>query len=197
MRMKKFYLLTLLTLLLVRGMAQNVGGGAVAGLVLSQIDGDGFGGYDKIGWQVGGFAWYDLNEIWAIQPELLVTNRGSRDGVNYRRLSTTYIDVPVMVNFHVIPSRGDRLIAQAGPSFSYLLDAQVGLAPYKSDNSENYKKYDLALNGGLVYKINETLSLSGRFTKSFMSIRSGSNLYTSGFTTHRYLTFGLRIQFKK
>lgn len=196
MKLKQFSLLALLAFVYIPAGAQNIGGGGSLGLVMSQIDGDGFGGYDKIGWQVGGFAWYDFNEQWALQPELLVTNRGSRNGPTYSRLSTTYIDVPVMVNFHLMPGSSDRLIAQAGPSFGYLLDAQVGMGPNKADNRENYKKYDIALNGGLVYQLNETLSLCGRFSKSIVSVRQGSNMYTGGWTTHRYITLSLRVQFK-
>lgn len=176
--------------------SQNVGGGASLGMVMSQVDGDRYGGYKKIGWQLGGYAWYDFNDRWALQPELMVTNRGSREiAVNYR-LSMTYIDVPVMINFHALPAKGDRLLVQAGPSIGYLLQAKHGWSPYKNDVVDRFTKVDLEGQVGVAYKIAGNVSLFARVGKSFNDNRNRNNPLTPGYTTHNHIMVGVRVHGK-
>ncbi len=48
--------------------AQNVGAGLIVAGVASQIDGDSWGGYNKLGYSLGGFAWYDFNDRISLEP---------------------------------------------------------------------------------------------------------------------------------
>lgn len=176
--------------------AQGIGGGGSAGFVLSQVDGDRYGGYEKIGYQLGGFAWYAFDERWSLKPEILVTNRGSRSIENNFKLSFTYLDVPVYAGFKVFDGRGGALTLEAGFSAGYLLKARKGFAAAKDDVEDSFDRLDLGVTGGLTYQVAPMISFAGRLSYSVMDIRKGNNMYTSGYTTNNYLTFSLRVHSK-
>ena len=56
---------------------QTFKAGLLAGLSGSQIEGDGYGGYNKLGFIAGGFSNVDLNEKWSTQIEIYFINKGS------------------------------------------------------------------------------------------------------------------------
>ncbi|HEX2898696.1 MAG TPA: hypothetical protein VHS96_03145, partial [Bacteroidia bacterium] len=89
--------------------AQNVGAGLIAAGVASQIDGDNWGGYNKIGYSLGGFAWYDFNDRISLSPEITIGHRGSREMVEgYEQYNLNVIDVPLLLRYCILGDINDQ-----------------------------------------------------------------------------------------
>lgn len=91
-------------------------GGLFLGLTSNQIDGDGLGGYNHTGAQLGFFANRDFNETWSARIELQYIWRGSRETVsdtsNFYRTDLHQISVPLIAEYHFTP----KISVEAGPS---------------------------------------------------------------------------------
>jgi hypothetical protein len=109
----------------------------------------------------GAYFNYFFSDKIAVQPELLVSGKGSDwdDPAYDVKDLLTYIDVPVLLRYQVI----DLLNIHAGPQFGYMLNAtQKDKASGDVINiNEYYKKPDLGLVVGaeanLPFKINLTV----------------------------------------
>ena len=84
----------------------------------------------QLGFAVGGFVTYSINEIFAIQPELLYTMKGAKGTCEWDGLceewkdKLTYLEIPVLAKF-TIPTEGK--IAPnlfIGPALGILLSAK-------------------------------------------------------------------------
>ncbi len=85
--------------------------GAVAGVNFSQVDGDNYAGYRKVGLNVGGIGYIRLHKHLAFSFELLYSQRGARsDYARYSPIDSTtlitkynitenYAEIPLMINY--------------------------------------------------------------------------------------------------
>ncbi len=87
-------------------MAQKFQGGALAGLVSSQIHGDGYAGFNNVGYNVGFFLNSDINEKWLWSFELSYLTKGSYDPPNARagkfltqRIRLSYVEAPLYIKY--------------------------------------------------------------------------------------------------
>jgi hypothetical protein len=109
----------------------------------------------------GGYFNYFFSDKFAVQPELLISGKGSDwdDPVYDVKDLLTYIDLPVLIRYQVI----DLVNLHAGPQFGYLLSAnQKDKTSGEVTNiNEYYKKSDLGLVIGaevnLAFKLNITV----------------------------------------
>ena len=99
--------------------AQRFLGGLSAGINLTQVDGDIFYGYSKVGFNVGPMVAvpFGKNRKWSASLELLYSQKGSRhkgsaDSTNYS-LRLDYAEVPVLIHFT------DKKLISGGVGFSY------------------------------------------------------------------------------
>ena len=101
----------------------------------------------KLGLAVGAFVTVPLGTLFAIQPEVLFSQKGFKGsgtllGTDYSYTHTTnYLDVPLFVAFRPTP----LISVMAGPQFSYLLDTKYELngnstIDEEDINGDNYKK---------------------------------------------------------
>ncbi|MDF1543990.1 MAG: porin family protein [bacterium] len=81
----------------------------------------------KIGFHGGAFLTYDLSPSLSIQPELLFSVKGATSGGIFQLLnwSANYVEVPVLLKFNLSPISSLRPTIYAGPSFSYLMSAEL------------------------------------------------------------------------
>lgn len=114
-----------------------------------------------IGINAGAYVNYFILDFLAIQPELMVSGKGSKWINQYydAKYNLTYIDMPILIKFQPV-----KLInIHAGPQFSYLISAtQKDFGTnLKTNVMRNYYKFDLGLALGveanLPYKINVTI----------------------------------------
>lgn len=151
--------------------AQNFDAGIRMGFCGSQVNGDNLSGFDKVGLIGGAFVRRKLTENIALQMEMVFIQKGSRkptdDFNNFYRLRVHYIEVPLLLLYNV----SKKITFTGGPSFGTLIfsaeDDQFGL--YR--NSIPFKKYELAGNGGLIYKISDNWAFDARYSHSISTIR--------------------------
>jgi hypothetical protein len=124
--------------------------GSGAGVAVSQL----------LGFNAGAYCNFFILDFLAIQPELLISTRGSDwDDPSYDvKDLLTYIDLPVMVRYQPLK----YLNIQAGPQFGYLVKASQkdDISGEVSDINEWYDAIDIGLAFGaelnLPFKVNIT-----------------------------------------
>ena len=175
--------------------AQGVGGGLVGGVVTSQIDGDTWGGFNKWGYMVGGFAYYDFNEHLALQIEILQSRRGSREvQTDFGQVTLSYIDVPVLFQYKRELSKGRTAIAEGGLSANLLLAAKTGFRPLILDQTENFARLSSELHLGATVYFTENLGIYGRWQ---LGITNLNNSFTRRpWLTIHCLSAGVRLRFQ-
>ena len=131
--MKIIYLLSaILTLTSITLHAQDTGperrfeAGVVAGMNLSQIDGDDLTGFNKIGVNVGARVDAILTERWRLSLEMLFAQQGaSRHKLDnpasaFDKIRLNLVEAPVMVHF-----QDWKIQASAGVSYARVINAEV------------------------------------------------------------------------
>ncbi len=162
-------------------------GGLIAGTNFSQVDGDNFAGYHKVGFNLGGIVYTKLDEHLAASMEVLYTQKGARSKDPYTPIpglfitnygiTLNYAEVPLMLNYF------DKRKSHFGGGFSY---SRLGTAkefiettPRQNVNLNDYpfKKsdYNLLLSGNL--HCWKGLFLNLRFQYSLVSIRNSTPQY--------------------
>jgi len=177
--MKKKILLPILIILLFFGTrhahAQRILGGISLGMNLTQVDGDQFYGFNKIGLNFGPMAIvpFGKNKSWSVSLELLYNqkgsyHRGSTDSTTYR-LNLDYIDVPVMIHFT------DKKIVSAGVGFSYgqLINHKETYLYITPDSLKtSMRPYDLSILGEVSVRLWHGFWVNLRYQYSMLSLRS-------------------------
>jgi hypothetical protein len=152
--------------------------GAILGLSASQVEGDGYGGYEKLGLIVGGFTNINLSEKLTTQFEIYYIKKGSKknarpDKGDYEsfHLNLNYIDVPVVIRYHY-----KKFIFEtglyAGALLSYKIEDQFGV---REVQNYPFKKIDLGGLLGFSYLFNESFSFNIRSKASILPIRDFEN----------------------
>lgn len=191
-----FFVLGMISFTSLRG--QNLGGGLVLGLNLSQIDGDNEGGFRKPGMGVGGYVAFQLSDKLELQPEILFDQIGSvsRDGFFSNRFN--YFSFPIILNFQIPIILGEEkrvLKLQAGPVPSVLMSARDKLRVSPSDDiTEDFKSIDIRAAVGTVFELNPRVAFSLRWNYSLAPFAKGtSNRFPQGGPWHEYLQLALRL----
>ena len=146
----------------------------------------------KIGFNAGVFLNAPLAANFSIQPEVLYNNLGSKvtltdfdiNNDNYtaeyaRHLD--YISVPVMFQYNATPS----FYLEAGPQFSFLLDARDKYKSTKNGsttdsetrdrNKDAFNTFDFGLGLGAGYCITPKLGINARYNAGFTDIYKENN----------------------
>ena len=178
-------------------LAQNVGGGLMGAGIASQIDGDGWGGYNKLGYTFGGYAWYDFNERFSLMPEISIGKRGSREVVKaYGQVSLAVIDVPWMVRYRLYGKPGERsLFLEAGPSANILLSAKSGFGTLKRDLMPSFHRLNLSGGIGAAFNFNRNIAVFGRWTYALTNMNKAANVIRQYWRCH-FITIGVKFGFK-
>jgi hypothetical protein len=99
-------------------------GGVLLGSSFSQVDGDAYAGYHKVGLNVGGIVYTRLSSEIALSLEILFSQKGSRGHLSQQvgntdsiltnyRINLNYAEIPLMLNYF------DRRKSHFGAGFSY------------------------------------------------------------------------------
>lgn len=166
-------------------------GGLVGGINFSQVDGDGYKGYDKMGYTGGGVLFLPFGDMEmpikdatiALSMEVLFTQKGSKGrgdigGLVSQDMKLQYGEVPIQVNLY----RGTRKSGfGAGFSIGYLASGEetidYGNGTPVLKNGYPFKKFDLnfVLTGNL--HLWNGFFLSPRFQYSMLSIRDNNSRF--------------------
>ena len=152
---------------------QAFDGGAILGLSLNQIDGDSRAGYDKPGLVAGAFARTDNNNMLNFQIEISYFSKGASSGIikdvyqeNYYRLRLRYIQVPVTGQISI----NDRMKAELGPSFGYLMGAAEDDGNGYVPAQISFRDFEFSGLLGFTYLLNDNIGLNARFCYSIIPI---------------------------
>ncbi len=160
-------------------------GGLLVGTNFSQVDGDAYAGYHKVGFNVGGIVYTRFTEHLAASLEILFSQKGARGNQPQRlgntdtfltdyRINLNYAEVPIMLNYF------DRRRSHFGAGFSYsqLISGEEVIGITRSNQQGEvdasaypFRKSDVnfLLSGNL--HLTKGLFLNARFQYSLFPVR--------------------------
>ncbi len=107
--------------------SQDFNGGAIFGIVGSEVDGDSLGGLNKVGLFASAFTSLKFNEMISMQFEIQYIQKGSQKNANFEagdynsyKLKTDYFEVPVLFQLQAFK----WLQLEAGPSIAFLVNGK-------------------------------------------------------------------------
>lgn len=169
--MRRNYFLIFFLFAFSTGNAQEFNAGLRFGVSGSQVNGDRLSGFDKAGLLGGGYVNRKLSEYFSLQMEMVYIQKGSRkptdDFNTYYRLRVHYIEVPIILRWHV----SNKVDFTGGPSFGTLIFSEENDEFGVYRNSLPFKKFEFSGNGGIIYKLNDKWSFDGRYSHSISTIR--------------------------
>ena len=151
--------------------ANDFSGGMMLGFTGSQVDGDTYGGYNKLGLNGGIFVSRKFDEIWSMHAELKYLMKGaaklnSANDVSIYKLALHYIELPILCKVKT----SKKFEVESGLAEAYLFYAteDIGYGPEKLAYPIN--KTDFSLIAGISYLYNEKFSFNLKFSYSLVRI---------------------------
>ena len=199
MAMRKITLLFLGSVFCIQLTAQVFNAGVGGGLSISQVDGDGFSGYNKAGATLGLFVNTFLSDSWAWQMEIRYSSKGSArpttiEDPRYYRMGLRYIEIPLLARYFL----SDGIMFEAGLSGGYLFNSKEEDELGEMVNTVPFKKGELAAIMGIGYPITEKLLANARISYSVIPIREhagGGTFYFNRGQNNNVISFMLQYQF--
>ncbi|MCK4855969.1 MAG: PorT family protein, partial [Bacteroidales bacterium] len=153
--------------------SQKFEGGILGGLTASQIDGDSYSGYNKVGLLAGAFVQRLFTYTLAGQMELRYVQKGSlhtnKPGdPTYYKASLHYIDIPIMAQYIY----NEKVVFELGIGPEFLLSAKEQDAYGDLPEREPYfNTFTMSAIAGIGYTFWDLLTFSARFNYSIIPIR--------------------------
>ncbi|MCC7331556.1 MAG: PorT family protein [Flavobacteriales bacterium] len=152
--------------------------GILGGISGSQVEGDGYGGYNKLGFIVGGFTNINLSENFSTQLDMYYINKGSQKNPNTSegdvdafKLNINYVEMPLVLRYHY-----KKFSIETGLYYSvflgYTMSDENGS---RTDTPFPFKNYDFGGLVGLNYSITEHFIFNIRSKASLLPIRDFLN----------------------
>lgn len=173
---------TLFTLALLAGLTgaaqaqRNVSLGLKAGGSYSSFVGKQAPSEESIfGFHAGVFANIGLTDLFAFQPEVIYSQKGSNPSVVDFKNRLHYVDVPL--SFHV---NTNGLFFEAGPQVGFLVAAQQQVGNTSTDIKSRYNTIDFGYLAGLGYQRKTGPGIGLRYNGGFTNVPRS---YTTGNVT--------------
>ncbi len=208
--MKHFLLFIPLLFYCSMSFSQVFHGGVLAGITASQVDGDTYSGFDKLGFQGGVFIITPITKGIDARLEIKFTSRGaknqaSEDNTGFYKLTLFYIDLPVLAAIKVKQLGSIEFGLIPGYLFAVTGEDDYGKIP--AESLVDFHKFDLGTLLGISFNVSEKIALNLRYSYSIISIRDleSSNDYYSWFGNlfgfsegdyNNYLSFGVNYLIK-
>ena len=171
--MKNKLLLCLFTFFTFFSFSQNFKGGVIAGVSTSQVSGDALGGFHKAGLYLGVFTELPISPISNIKMEMNFIQKGSNNPKifenNMPDISTSYIEVPISVNYF----QNEITSFEVGIQTAFLLNFSDnnGYGPIPNNQSIAFNKVDLGAFIGMNYHLTDNILLNSRISNSILPVR--------------------------
>jgi hypothetical protein len=183
--------------------SQYFKGGVVAGLSASQVDGDTYFGFNKLGLLGGGWVRWMFTDDVSGQLELRYIMKGAYavDNVNkpyyLYKLVLHYVDVPVIINYHY----RERVLFQLGLSPEFLvLNREYDANGVTPEDAPPFHLLNLSAIGGISYVFLERFAANVRYNYSVLPIRAHASGQTYLLNRGQYnnvLTFSIYYQISR
>jgi opacity protein-like surface antigen len=180
--------------------AQPFGGGFFAGMTASQVDGDTYAGYNKIGLTAGAYVTRELTRRTDLKAELRYIqkgayHKGSEQDPSLYKLTVHYVELPVMYQFYL----NDNIIFDAGlaPSVFLFYREEDENGEFPEDNP--FRRLGLDASIGANYKFTDHLIAGLRYSYSVIPIRDHPSGQTYRLNHGQYsnlFSFSLYYDFK-
>jgi len=154
--------------------------GIILGISGSQIEGDGFGGYDKIGLIAGGFVNTDISKKLSAQFEIYFINKGAFNAAHPDKgdfesfkVNLKYIEIPLLLMY-----KQKQFKFEAG----LYLGKLIGTPKLSNENGEifinqyPFKSFDFGGLIGISYSLNDHFIFNLRSKNSLIPIRDFPSL---------------------
>ena len=183
--------------------AQSFNAGLIAGATFSQVDGDKYFGYHKIGLTVGGYVNLPVSEHFAAQMELKYAQMGAHSSAEEAELpdygpynlTLHYAEIPLMLqydfgHFTVYGKSLDFITLEAGVSLDFLLKYRGELAHSDQDWKLNF--FSVSGNYGLHFRLTRHLGMGARMMYSLTPIQTNpTQLWWRDHTYNKVIQFTL------
>ena len=149
---------------------------ALAGLNLSQLDGDDLLGFHQPGLNAGLRVVAVLNEHWRVGPEILFSQQGAKRNANsvtqsaFDSFRFQTVELPLMLHYH-----DWRLTAEAGAAYQRLLSYRI-VNTLGEDVTEDYSLRDdaVVLHLGATLDVSPRLGLNFRWSRHLTNQQAGT-----------------------
>ncbi len=146
------------------------------GGVGSQVAGDGFGGFDRLGFFAGPSVERRLNEKNSFEVGLQYILKGSRKNINpdrgdfiSYRLNLSYVEMPILYKLH---QRNFVYSVGIGPEF-LISTKEIDNDGVELNTRDQFNDISLSLYLGMDYSITDQSFISFRFSNSLTPLRNG------------------------
>jgi hypothetical protein len=200
--------------------AQRFKAGLLVGITTTQVDGDTYAGYNKLGFVAGGFIasqlFWNPEGDWSAAFEITYIQKGSRKvprpdkgDYSFYKLNLNYVEVPILARYSFfVPdsacSKKLRLQIEGGISTGVLVQWEEENTNGPVTGGVPFEKVDISTVLGLSYAFSRSAFFNTRYEYSAFPVRKGpiSQYYqnwTYKFLKPGYynnvLLFSLRYQF--
>jgi len=167
--MKKIMLLAVVTALgFTSANAQKMKLGVKGGLNFASVSGDNTKGKDAVtSFNFGVVSEIPVSGKFSFQPELMYSGQGY--SFNDNTIALNYLNIPLMAKYYL--TKG--LSVEAGPQAGFLLSAKNE----KTDIKKSFNTFDLGVNFGLGYKLENGLNFGVRYNLGLTDINNLGNSF--------------------
>lgn len=163
--------------------AQSFDGGVTAGVVTSQINGDGYAGFHQIGWTAGFFGRIPVDETSSWQFELKYTLMGAHSdtkeidyGMNPMDIRLHYVELPLMYRYNLselnINGRHfDFITLELGLSGDFLMRGTQSANHESNFENTSWLRFSVTGNLGMQFDINDHWGINIRSMNSITPCR--------------------------
>lgn len=151
--------------------AQDTHFGIKGGLNISSLDvKDGVDFDSKTGFHIGGFAHVHLSPHFAIQPELVYSTQGGKDGDTKWKLG--YLNVPLLLQ--IMTGTGFRF--ETGPQLGFAVSSKSKEGDVEIDEGDVTEKVDVSWSVGVSYLFPEGIGFDARYNHGLTDVYKPENL---------------------
>lgn len=182
--------------------AQSFTGGLLAGVVTSQVNGDGYGGFHQLGWTAGVFGRIPSDTPSSFQMELKYSLFGAHSdakevelGMNPMSIRLHYVELPLLWHYRLseLNINGvsfDRLSLEIGLSADFLIKGQQSANNEDLFDNDSWLFFSVTGNAGAQFDITERLGVNLRVMHSLTPCRI--NPKVALFSFQHYYNFVLQ-----
>ncbi len=141
------------------------------GAITSQVDGDGYGGYNKSGIHGGVWVSRNFSDNYSYLLEISYRPKGSKnslksneDEIDYYKLNLHYVEVPITIRYYHKNYFFDISTGIAYLAKEYVEGYVEGF--FQSSDITGFNKFDFIVAAGIGLKINDYWHVKARFTYS-------------------------------
>lgn len=155
---------------------QQFQGGLMAGIVGSQVAGDLYSGYNKVGVMGGGYVALLIDKKFTLQLEMEYIQKGSRHNYNpdlpadiTYKLNLNYIELPLLLRYRVT----DKIEIEAGLAMAALVSHKETQDGQEMINRPGFKSTNFSTVAGISYLFLDRYKVTLRTDNSINSVRNG------------------------